>query len=86
MSHKKVYEGIVKSDKMDKTVVVGVEMIKFHPVYKKRVKGIRKFKVHDERNEAHIGDRVKIVETRPISKDKYFRLLEVIEKKTKREE
>jgi len=78
MSDKKTYEGIVKSNKMDKTIVVGIEMIKKHSLYKKRVKRVRKFKVHDEKNSAEPGDRVRIIQTRPISKDKYFKLVEII--------
>ena len=72
--------GKVVSDKMDKTIVVAVETYKRHPLYGKRVKILKKFKAHDEENKAKIGDIVKIVETRPLSKEKYFRLVEIIEK------
>ncbi|MGV8145269.1 MAG: 30S ribosomal protein S17 [Alkaliphilus sp.] len=72
--------GRVVSDKMDKTIVVLVETSKRHPLYKKAVKRTEKFKTHDENNECKIGDRVKIMETRPLSKDKRWRLVEIIEK------
>ena len=72
--------GIVVSDKMDKTVVVAVESNKKHPLYKKVVKSTKKFFAHDEMGEAHVGDTVEIMETRPISKNCYFRLLRIIEK------
>ena len=67
--------GKVVSDKMDKTIVVLVETYKNHPLYGKRVKYSKKFKAHDENNTAKIGDKVKIMETRPLSKDKRFRLV-----------
>ncbi|MCD5410730.1 MAG: 30S ribosomal protein S17 [Clostridiales bacterium] len=72
--------GRVVRDKMDKTIVVLVETSKRHPLYKKAVKRTKKLKTHDENNECKIGDRVKIMETRPISKDKRWRLVEIIEK------
>ena len=72
--------GEVVSDKMDKTIVVAVKTKKKHPLYGKTVNYTRKFKAHDENNEAGIGDTVKIMETRPLSKDKHFRLVEIIEK------
>lgn len=72
--------GMVVSDKMDKTVVVAVETKTKHPLYGKTVTKTKKFKVHDENNECGIGDKVLIVETRPLSKDKHFRLAEIIEK------
>lgn len=72
--------GMVVSDKMDKTVVVAVETETKHPLYGKTVTKTKKFKVHDENNECGIGDKVLIVETRPLSKDKHFRLAEIIEK------
>ena len=68
------------SDKIDKTIVVAVEEFVRHPLYNKRVKRTKKFKAHDEKNICNIGDRVKIMETRPLSKDKRFRLVEVVEK------
>ncbi|APX71180.1 30S ribosomal protein S17 [Companilactobacillus allii] len=77
---RKVYQGRVVSDKMDKTIVVVVETYKNHPVYKKRVKYSKKYYVQDEKNEAKTGDVVRIMETRPLSKTKRFRLLEIVEK------
>jgi len=71
--------GKVVSDKMDKTIVVLVETYKKHPLYGKRVKYSKKFKAHDENNQAKIGDRVLIMETRPLSKDKRFRLVKIVE-------
>ncbi|WP_018924663.1 30S ribosomal protein S17 [Salsuginibacillus kocurii] len=76
---RKVYNGRVVSDKMDKTITVVVETYKMDSLYGKRVKYSKKFKTHDENNEAKVGDVVKIMETRPLSKDKYFRLVEVVE-------
>ena len=72
--------GVVVSDKMDKTIVVKIERNVPHPLYKKVVKLTSKFKVHDENNEASIGDTVEIAEVRHLSKDKYFRLVKIIEK------
>jgi len=72
--------GLVVSDKMDKTIVVAIERNVPHPLYKKVVKKTSKFKVHDENNECGIGDIVEIAETRLLSKDKYFRLVRIIEK------
>ena len=72
--------GIVVSDKMDKTVVVAVRDNVKHPLYKKIVKRTVKFKAHDENNECGIGDTVEIMETRPLSKDKYFRVVRIVEK------
>lgn len=79
-NERKVREGIVVSNKMDKTVVVLEETMKLHKLYKKRVKTSKKYKAHDENNECGIGDRVQIMETRPLSKDKHFRLVKVVEK------
>lgn len=79
-NQRKVYTGRVVSDKMDKTVTVMVETYKKHSLYGKRVKYSKKLKVHDELNEAKIGDVVRIMETRPLSATKRFRLLEVLEK------
>jgi small subunit ribosomal protein S17 len=76
---RKVYTGRVVSDKMDKTITVLVETYKKHTLYGKRVKYSKKFKAHDEQNQAKLGDVVKVMETRPLSKDKRFRLLEVVE-------
>jgi small subunit ribosomal protein S17 len=72
--------GKVVSDKMDKTIVVLVETYKKHPLYGKRVKYSKKFKAHDEHNEAKVGDVVEIMETRPLSRDKRFRLVKIVEK------
>ena len=72
--------GRVVSDKMDKTITVVVETKKTHPLYGKRVKYSKKYKAHDEMNEAKVGDIVKIMETRPLSATKRFRLVEVVEK------
>ena len=77
---RKVKIGNVVSDKMDKTIVVDVEDIVKHPLYNKTVKHTQKFKVHDENNECHIGDKVKVMETRPLSKDKRWRLVNIVEK------
>lgn len=79
-NQRKVYTGRVVSDKMDKTVTVVVETYKTHSLYGKRVKYSKKYKAHDENNEAKIGDVVRIMETRPLSATKRFRLLEVVEK------
>jgi small subunit ribosomal protein S17 len=79
-NQRKVYTGRVVSDKMDKTITVLVETYKKHPLYGKRVKYSKKFKSHDEQNEAKIGDVVRIMETRPLSATKRFRLVEVVEK------
>ena len=70
--------GIIVSDKAEKTVTVSVEALVRHPMYKKRVRRSKKFIVHDERNEAHVGDTVRIIETRPLSKRKRWRLANVI--------
>jgi small subunit ribosomal protein S17 len=72
--------GTVTSDKMEKTITVSVETVKQHPLYKKTVKTSKKYKVHDENNEAKTGDVVKIIETRPLSKDKRWRLVEIVQK------
>ncbi len=72
--------GIVTSDKMDKTIVVAVSERISHPLYKKIVNRTKKFKAHDENNSCGIGDKVRIAETRPLSKDKCWRLVEIIEK------
>ena len=77
---RKVKIGKVVSDKMDKTIVVAVEDSVKHPLYKKIVKRTQRFKAHDEKNECGIGDRVRIMETRPLSKQKCWRLVTVVEK------
>ncbi|EKW99844.1 30S ribosomal protein S17 [Ligilactobacillus saerimneri] len=79
-NERKVYQGRVVSDKMDKTITVVVETYKNDPVYGKRVKYSKKYKAHDENNEAKTGDIVKIMATRPLSATKRFRLLEIVEK------
>ena len=76
---RKVYRGTVVSDAMDKTVVVEVKTSKRHPLYGKRVNYSKKFKAHDEKNEIKVGDIVEIMETRPLSATKHFRLMEVVE-------
>ena len=77
---RKTRVGKVVSDKMDKTIVVAIEDNVKHPLYKKIVKRTYKLKAHDENNECNIGDRVKVMETRPLSRDKRWRLVEIIEK------
>jgi len=79
-NYRKVRMGTVVSDKMQKTIVVSVETIKPHPLYGKRVKHTKKYKTHDELNEAKIGDTVRIMETRPLSKNKRWRLLEIVKR------
>lgn len=79
-NQRKVYTGRVVSDKMDKTITVVVETYKKHPLYGKRVKYSKKYKAHDEQNAAKIGDVVRVMETRPLSATKRFRLVEVVEK------
>jgi 30S ribosomal protein S17 len=79
-SGKKEFIGLVKSDKMDKTIVVSIETLALHPLYKKYVKRAKKVKAHDEKNEAKIGDRVRVIECRPISKEKCWKLVEIIER------
>ncbi|WP_062349830.1 30S ribosomal protein S17 [Bacillus kwashiorkori] len=79
-NQRKVYTGRVVSDKMDKTITVLVETRKTHPLYGKRVKYSKKLKAHDELNEAKVGDIVRIMETRPLSATKRFRLVEIVEK------
>jgi len=75
---RKVRMGVVVSDKMDKTIVVRVDRQVAHPIYKKIIKRTERFKVHDETNDCHVGDRVRIMETRPISKFKRWRVVEVL--------
>jgi len=77
---RKTRVGKVVSDKMDKTIVVAVEDSVAHPLYKKIIKRTYKLKAHDEQNECRIGDKVEVMETRPLSKDKRWRLVEIIEK------
>jgi small subunit ribosomal protein S17 len=77
---KRSYVGIVTSDKMDKTIVVSISTKRMDTLYKKYVTSTKKCKAHDEKNEAHVGDTVKIVECRPLSKDKCWRLENIIER------
>ena len=77
---KKEFVGVVKSDKMDKTIVVSVETTTLHPLYKKYVVRSKRLKAHDEKNEAKMGDRVKVIECRPISKEKCWKLDAIIER------
>ena len=78
--YRKTRTGVVVSDKMDKTAVVAIKTKVRHPLYGKMVNRTRKFKAHDEKNECGVGDTVKIMETRPLSKDKRWRLVEIVEK------
>lgn len=80
---RKIKTGVVVSDKMQKTIVVRVERLTRHPLYKKIIRRFKKFKAHDEKNSAKTGDTVKIVESRPLSKDKRWRLLEVLNKQAR---
>ena len=77
---RKVRQGVVVSDVNDKTIVVQIRERKAHPIYKKMMTTTKKFHAHDENNEAHIGDTVRIMETRPLSKMKRWRLVEIVEK------
>ena len=77
---KRSFVGIVTSDKMDKKIVVSVTTKKLHRLYKKYVTRVKKCKAHDELNDAHVGDKVRIVECRPLSKEKCWRLAEIIER------
>ena len=79
-NNRKVREGIVVSDKMDKSIVIKVERKMKHPIYGKFLKRSTKFMAHDEKNECRIGDRVRIMETRPLSKNKCWRLIEIVER------
>ena len=77
---RKTRVGVVVSDKMDKTVVIAVEQRIKHPLYKKIVKRTKKLKVHDEKNECGVGDKIEVMETKPISKEKNWRLVTILEK------
>lgn len=79
-NERKVREGVVVSDKMDKTVVVKIKDKAIHPLYKKTISKTKSIKAHDENNECGIGDTVEIAETRPISKDKHWRVVKIVEK------
>jgi len=77
---RKVLTGRVVSDKMDKTVVVAVETLVRHPMYQRIIRRTRKFKAHDEGNSCRVGDRVKVMETRPLSKEKRWRVVEILDR------
>lgn len=77
---RKTRVGVVVSDKMDKTIVVAIQDRVRHPLYKKIIKSTYKLKAHDEKNECHTGDKVRVMETRPLSKEKRWRVVEIIEK------
>ena len=79
-NHRKERGGVVVSDKMQKSIVVAIKDREQHPLYGKFVKKTKKFHVHDENNDAHVGDTVRIMETRPLSKTKRWRLVEIVEK------
>jgi len=79
-NRRKVLQGTVVSDKMDKTIVVEINTSRRHPLYGRTVRFSTKFKAHDENNEAKVGDVVEVMETRPLSKDKHFRLVKIVEK------
>jgi len=79
-NRKKEFIGIVKSDKMEKTIVVSIETLTLHPLYKKYIKRSKKIKAHDEKNEAKIGDRVRVIECRPLSREKCWKLVEILER------
>jgi small subunit ribosomal protein S17 len=77
---RKILTGVVASDKMEKTVVVAVNRLVLHPVYKKYIRKRTKVKAHDEKKECHVGDKVLLIETRPLSKDKRWRVKEILER------
>jgi small subunit ribosomal protein S17 len=81
LSKRKIREGLVVSNKMNKTIVVAIQTRKVHPLYKKAIKVTKKYKAHDENNACKIGDKVKIVETRPLSKEKRWRVVEIMSKR-----
>jgi len=78
--NKRTFTGVVVSEKMDKTVTVSVSTRQLHPLYKKYITRSKKYKAHDEKNDAHEGDTVRIIESRPISREKRWRLIEVVER------
>ncbi|MFH0826925.1 MAG: 30S ribosomal protein S17 [Candidatus Omnitrophota bacterium] len=80
MGKRKEFTGTVISDKMQKTIIVRIATLRKHKKYGKRIRKFNKYKVHDELGAAHMGDRVRIVETRPLSKDKRFRLVQIVKK------
>ena len=77
---KKIFTGDVVSDKMEKTIVVAITSRRMHPLYKKYVVHTKKVKAHDEQNDAHIGDTVRVIESRPMSKEKRWRLLDIVQR------
>ncbi len=77
---KQILQGVVVSDKMEKTIVIEIVMRKLHPLYKKYLTRSKKVKAHDETNDAKVGDIVRVVETRPLSRDKRWRLAEIVER------
>ena len=77
---KKIYTGLVVSDKMDKTIVVSIENKTLHPLYKKYVLKTKKVKAHDETNDANKGDTVRVIQSRPLSKEKCWQLLDIVER------
>ena len=77
---RKTLVGVVSGDKMDKTVIVAVNRLVLHPVYKKYIRKKKKVKAHDERNDCHVGDKVLLIETRPLSKEKRWRVKEILER------
>ena len=79
-NNRKTITGTVVSDKMDKTIVIAVNTFVTHPLYKKQIKNTTKFKAHDENNECRIGDKVVVMETRPLSREKRWRLVEILER------
>jgi small subunit ribosomal protein S17 len=79
-ARRKIRQGVVVSDKMDKTVLVRIDRQMRHPLYKKIVRRSSKLAAHDERNDAHVGDTVRVMETRPLSKNKRWRVIEIVEK------
>jgi len=81
LGKRKVREGLVVSNKMDKTIVVAIETKRVHPLYKKAIKVTKKYKAHDENNNCKIGDKVKIIETRPLSREKRWRVMEIMPKR-----
>jgi len=81
LSRRKIREGLVVSNKMDKTVVVAIETKRVHPLYKKAIKVTKKYKAHDENNNCKVGDKVKIIETRPLSREKRWRVMEIMPKR-----
>ena len=78
--NKRIFTGKVLSNKMQKTIVVSIEQRKLHPLYKKYIMSTKKLKAHDDKNECQVGDKVRVIESRPLSREKCWRLLEIVEK------